>query len=190
MAIELCKVAIWIETVEPGKPLDLHGRRRSAAATVSSASTTSPALAKGIPDEAYSAAERRRQGCCRPLSEALNAKQRGRRRATSRARLAFLKPPEDLVSQGAPDRGDARRRPGPRSPRRRAEFEAWQDDRIGSTRSGPATCGQPRSSFRSRIVPPSPGLYEVPLTDNVWTAWYWLVAAHEPRTRAVEKAAR
>ena len=41
MAIELCKAAIWIETVEPGKPLTFIDSQRFGAATRWWASRTS-----------------------------------------------------------------------------------------------------------------------------------------------------
>ena len=54
LAVELCKTALWLETVEPGKPLgflDAHIRCGNALVGV-----LNPAIIKdGIPDEAYKA---------------------------------------------------------------------------------------------------------------------------------------
>jgi hypothetical protein len=52
MAVELAKVALWIETVEPGKPLGfLDANIRCGDALLGVFDLT--ALAKGIPDDAY-----------------------------------------------------------------------------------------------------------------------------------------
>jgi hypothetical protein len=52
MAVELCKVAIWIETVEPGKPLSfLDNRIRLGDSLIGVFDPKM--LAAGIPDEAY-----------------------------------------------------------------------------------------------------------------------------------------
>jgi hypothetical protein len=52
MAVELCKVAIWIETVEPGKPLSfLDNRIRLGDSLIGVFDLKM--LAAGIPDEAY-----------------------------------------------------------------------------------------------------------------------------------------
>src|SRR5690606_13061802 len=51
MAVELCKVSLWMEAVEPGLPLtflDSHIRHGNALL-----GTTPELMAKGIPDEAW-----------------------------------------------------------------------------------------------------------------------------------------
>ncbi|ODA29726.1 Eco57I restriction-modification methylase domain-containing protein [Planctopirus hydrillae] len=55
MAVELCKVALWMEAMEPGKPfsyLDHHIQCGNSLL-----GTTPALLAKGIPDDAYTAIE-------------------------------------------------------------------------------------------------------------------------------------
>ncbi len=52
MAVELCKVALWIETLEPGKPLSyLDGRIRCGDSLIGVFDLS--VLGQGIPDEAY-----------------------------------------------------------------------------------------------------------------------------------------
>ena len=54
LAVELCKVALWIETVEPGKPLSfLDGRIRQGDSLIGVFDLAR--LNDGIPDEAYKA---------------------------------------------------------------------------------------------------------------------------------------
>ena len=59
MAVELCKIALWMEALEPGKPLSFldshiqHGNSLFGA--------TPALLARGIPDEAWTELDRRRQ---------------------------------------------------------------------------------------------------------------------------------
>ncbi len=53
MAVELCKVSLWMEAIEPGKPLsslDAHIQQGNALI-----GTTPGLMAKGIPDEAFEA---------------------------------------------------------------------------------------------------------------------------------------
>jgi hypothetical protein len=55
MAVELCKVSLWMEAIEPGKPLsflDAHIQQGNALL-----GTTPALMAKGIPDEAFEAIE-------------------------------------------------------------------------------------------------------------------------------------
>ena len=51
MAVELCKVSLWMEAIEPGKPLSfLEGHIRQGNALLGA---TPALMAKGIPDEAF-----------------------------------------------------------------------------------------------------------------------------------------
>ena len=56
MAVELCKVAIWIETVEPGKPLTFMDQRIQCGDSLIGVHDFS-VLAGGIPDDAYLAVD-------------------------------------------------------------------------------------------------------------------------------------
>lgn len=58
MAVELCRVALWLETVDPGKPLgflDHHIRCGNSLL-----GTTPELIAAGLPDEAFTAVKARR----------------------------------------------------------------------------------------------------------------------------------
>ena len=55
MAVELCKVALWIEAMEPGKPLSFLDHRIVRGNSL--LGTTPALLAGGIPDEAFTAIE-------------------------------------------------------------------------------------------------------------------------------------
>ena len=66
MAVELTKVALWIETVEPGKPLgflDANIRCGDALLGIFDLEV----LEEGIPDAAYKPLIRRRQGNVRKI---------------------------------------------------------------------------------------------------------------------------
>lgn len=55
MAVELCKVSLWMEAIEPGRPLSfLDGHIRHGNALLG---TTPELMEKGIPDEAWEAIE-------------------------------------------------------------------------------------------------------------------------------------
>ena len=51
MAVELCKVALWMEALEPGKPLSFLDHHIQCGNSL--LGTTPAILAKGIPDEAF-----------------------------------------------------------------------------------------------------------------------------------------
>lgn len=76
-AVELCKVALWIETVEPGKPLtflDAHIVCGDSLVGLMSAE----ALEAGIPDEAYKPLTGDDKAICKALKQE-NTKNRGDR---------------------------------------------------------------------------------------------------------------
>src|SRR5262249_35221235 len=51
MAVELCQVALWMESLEPGKPLSFLTHHVQCGNSL--LGTTPALLAKGIPDEAF-----------------------------------------------------------------------------------------------------------------------------------------
>jgi len=58
MAVELCKVALWLEALEPGKPLTFLDHRIKNGNSLLSANpskTTAELVATGIPDDAFAA---------------------------------------------------------------------------------------------------------------------------------------
>ena len=55
MAVELCKVSLWLEALEPGKPLSFLDHRILCGNSI--LGTTPALLAKGIPDIAFTAIE-------------------------------------------------------------------------------------------------------------------------------------
>lgn len=55
MAVELCKVSLWMESLEPGRPLSFLEHRIVCGNSL--LGTTPALLAKGIPDEAFKALE-------------------------------------------------------------------------------------------------------------------------------------
>ena len=79
MAVELCKVSLWMEALEPGKPLsflDHHIRCGNSLL-----GTTPALMAKGIPDEAFTPIEGDDKEACRQLKKRNKAE-----------REAFIKP--------------------------------------------------------------------------------------------------
>jgi hypothetical protein len=92
MAIELAKVALWIETVEPGKPLsflDAHLRCGDALLGIYDLS----ALQTGIPDDAYKPLT----GDDRKASSAWKARNKAERDARLQGELSFFEPPRSLL---------------------------------------------------------------------------------------------
>jgi hypothetical protein len=88
MAVELCKFNLWLEALEPGKPLtflDHHIRCGNSLL-----GTTPDLVARGIPDEAFDPAEGNDKKACRELK---------RRNAREREGLGPLFLKEDQATQ-------------------------------------------------------------------------------------------
>ena len=93
MAVELCKLALWIESLEPGKPLtflDSHIRRGDSLIGVFDYEM----LRKGIPNEAYKPLTGDDKENAKAYSK-FNKQQREGKGATGF--LENLKPPSDLI---------------------------------------------------------------------------------------------
>jgi hypothetical protein len=83
MAVELCKVALWMEAMEPGKPfsyLDHHIQCGNSLL-----GTTPALLAKGIPDDAFTPIE----GDDRKFCSALKADNKKQRKDVERGQTGF-----------------------------------------------------------------------------------------------------
>jgi hypothetical protein len=92
MAIELAKVALWIETVEPGKPLsflDAHIRCGDALLGVYDLG----ALQAGIPDEAYKPLT----GDDRKAAGEWRKRNKAERDARTQGQFAFFEPPREVL---------------------------------------------------------------------------------------------
>lgn len=92
MAIELAKVALWIETVEPGKPLsflDAHLRCGDSLLGVYDLS----ALRIGISDDAYKALT----GDDKKAASSWKARNKSEREAKNQGELAFFELPKSLL---------------------------------------------------------------------------------------------
>ena len=118
MAAELCRVSLWLEALEPGKPLsflDHHIRVGNSLL-----GTTPELIAAGMPDEAFKPIE--------GDDKRLLPRSRSRTRASGSARAASSARVGPLGSAGQPGRGeDLARRPGRRHGgrhRKRAQYEA------------------------------------------------------------------
>jgi|GEM_PF-1140299 len=67
MAVELCRVALWLETVDPGKPLgflDHHIRTGNSLL-----GTTPDLIASGLPDDTFKAIEGDNKAACSELKK-------------------------------------------------------------------------------------------------------------------------
>jgi hypothetical protein len=67
MAVELCKVALWMEALEPGKPLSFLDHHIQCGNSL--LGTTPALLAKGIPDEAFQPIEGDLKARCTELKK-------------------------------------------------------------------------------------------------------------------------
>lgn len=96
LAVELCRVALWIEAVEPGMPLsflDAKIRHGNSLVGISDFSM----LSKGIPDDAYSALEGDDKDVCK-FYKALNKAQRdGSTKSGPQAQFSFAAAPPELA---------------------------------------------------------------------------------------------
>ena len=80
LAVELCQTALWLETLEPGKPLgflDHHVRHGNSLVGI-----LDPAIMKeGIPDKAYTALSGDDKATCTALKKTQQRTQAGGRQA-------------------------------------------------------------------------------------------------------------
>jgi hypothetical protein len=74
MAVELCKVNLWLEALDPGKPLSFLDHHIQCGNSLLGA--TPELIEKGIPDEAFEALEGDDKAICRS-AKARNKKERG-----------------------------------------------------------------------------------------------------------------
>jgi hypothetical protein len=75
MAVELCRVALWLETVDPGKPLGfLNHHIRSGNSLLG---TTPDLIAAGLPDETFTAIEGDDKKACAELKKRNKAERTG-----------------------------------------------------------------------------------------------------------------
>lgn len=68
MAVELCKVSLWMEAIEPGKPLSFLDHHIQCGNSL--LGTTPALLAKGIPDDAFKPIEGDDKSVCSELKKA------------------------------------------------------------------------------------------------------------------------
>ena len=92
MALELCRLSLWLEALEPGKPLSFLDAHLQCGNALLGA--TPRLLAEGIPDEAFSPIEGDDPAICREL------KRRNKRERESRQRGLFAVGGEPLLRLG------------------------------------------------------------------------------------------
>ena len=88
MAVELCKVSLWMEALEPGKPLSFLDHRIQCGNSLLGA--TPALLKKGIPDEAFDPIEGDDKEVCRKFKKQ-NKEERGEGRSEGRERSLTLR---------------------------------------------------------------------------------------------------
>jgi len=87
MAVELCKVNLWMEAMEPGKPLNFLDHRIQVGNSL--LGTTPKLMAGGIPDDAFNPIEGDDKQYASTIKK-LNKKERENRKATDGARQMDL----------------------------------------------------------------------------------------------------
>lgn len=78
MAVELCKVSLWMEALEPGKPLSFLDHRILCGNSL--LGTTPALLADGIPDDAFNPIERDEKEIARGLKKQNRDERKGKQR--------------------------------------------------------------------------------------------------------------
>lgn len=167
LAVELCKTALWIEALEPGRPLsflDAHIKCGDSLLGVSDLSV----LRTGIPDEAYVEFDNDDQAYTRELKKRNKEQRDGRRGEEAQLRLpvvvmppnlaaavaALTEAPEDTVEQVAAKRRSLREvEDGPAGHDLRVACDIWT-----------AAFFLPRTQRPDR-----PGRDIVPTTDSLWS---------------------
>lgn len=172
MAVELCKVALWIETVEPGRPLSfLDSRIRQGDSLIGVFDYKM--LAEGVPDEAYKALTGDDKTVASELRK-LNKKQR--EGVTDQYRLGFAGAPKELAAAFAEVMAMPEETLDDVAAKARADAEARKG---GGWWRGKSACALYVSAFFMPKVAPKPTQPEggstsrrimIPTTDDVWRA--------------------
>lgn len=182
MAVELCKVALWIEALEPGKPmtfLDSHIRCGDSLLGV----FDYVMLRNGIPDEAYKPLTGDDKESTKAYSR-FNKQQRQGKGATGF--LEFLKAPVDLID-AARALIDMPEDTLEQIADKRSAFERLHTE--SSWKNLKTACDLYVAAFFAPKIGNSPTAtslaeIEVPLTDHVWLA----ARGHAVPARVLESA--
>lgn len=92
MAVELCKVNLWMEALEPGKPLSFLDHRILVGNSL--LGTTPALMARGIPDDAFNPIEGDEKADAQWLKK-LNKQERKARETGQRSMFEEIEPPAD-----------------------------------------------------------------------------------------------
>ncbi|MBB4263751.1 Eco57I restriction-modification methylase domain-containing protein [Bradyrhizobium sp. CIR3A] len=165
MAVELCRVALWIEAVEPGRPLSfIESRIRTGDSLVGVFDLS--ALASGIPDEAYKRLTGDERETCSYYRK-LNKKQRDG--VDRQQRLSFSGPPAELTEAWTKIEGISDHN----LENIQQKSEAYSRLKSTAVWTGlKAACDLWTAAFfvPKAVLPPSDEAPYVPLTDHVWLA--------------------
>ncbi|QFI74747.1 hypothetical protein [Bradyrhizobium betae] len=96
LAVELCRVALWIEAVEPGMPLsflDAKIRHGNSLVGISDFSM----LSKGIPDDAYAALDGDDKDACKFYRSLNRAQREGSKKSGRQNQFSFAAAPPELA---------------------------------------------------------------------------------------------
>jgi hypothetical protein len=95
MSVELCKVSLWMEALEPGRPLSYLDHHIQCGNSLLGA--TPSLLARGIPDEAYKPIEGDDNAACRDLRKQNRDERRGQATMFDRFESQSIRPHERLA---------------------------------------------------------------------------------------------
>lgn len=169
MAVELCKVALWIEALEPGKPLTFLGAQIRCGDSLIGVFDIDM-LRKGIPDEAYKPLTGDDKEIARAYSR-YNKQQRDGKGATGL--LSELRPPEGL------SHADRRLNEMPQDELRQVEAKSRSFDEIRASEEWQRlkTASDLYVSaylYTAAFFAPKPktasAFDDLPLTEHVWNA--------------------
>lgn len=98
MAVELCKVGLWMEALEPGKPLSFLDHRIQCGNSL--LGTTPALMARGIPDDAFPTKSGLIEGDENKVVSQLRGRNRDERKARAtgqRSMFEIIEPPADYA---------------------------------------------------------------------------------------------
>jgi len=98
MAVELCKVGLWLESLEPGKPLSFLEHRIQCGNSL--LGSTPALLAKGIPDDAFKAIEGDDKEIVKAYRKQNRDERRGQRTMFAELKVAESLAPYETLSDG------------------------------------------------------------------------------------------
>jgi hypothetical protein len=187
LSVELCKTALWIEAIEPGKPLtflDSHIKCGDSLIGVADLSI----LKAGIPDDAFKELEGDDKAYTRDLRRRNKEQRDGKRGEEGQLRLPLVTMPPDLAAAVA-SLTDAPEDTVAQVEEKRRRFRDLQSGRAGFDLRIACNIWTAAFMLRKNEPPERPGRDLIPTTDALWGYLRAPSAVYGPLVAVIDEVA-